>query len=132
MAARNAFASVYTLAIGEAIPAGRDCYLKSDGLVYMVDDKTKPPMFTSIFGSTTVGAKIDFYSPYPSVEKEAGGSVTVGKALVNTTDGKVIVGTTEDDAWYAGIALQAGASGNLIEVLLSTGIMNDISAVTND
>lgn len=50
-----------------------------------------------------------------------GGASAVGTRMVTAPDGKAIAGTTAAN-FVAGIALQSGAAGSIIDILLTPGV----------
>ena len=64
-----------------------------------------------------IGARVDVMTTGIS-EVEAGGAIGAGENVVAGADGKAIASTTPATDIVAGVALNAGADGEFIEVLL--------------
>jgi hypothetical protein len=124
--------NTYTLKAGEAITARTICYLKSDGLVYMCDDGTKPPMFIAT-AAVDISTRGVFESAFPSVQMVAGEAINPGATVICGTNGVAMV-TDTNSVWLAGIYIgeSAAAATQWIEVLHCPHISVDKSTTIAD
>jgi hypothetical protein len=133
MSMKGAYAGAITyvrFVAGEALVRGTWVYLKSDGLVYMIDDTSKPPLGV-VCDTTLISADAQIACPFPILLCRCGGTVTIGSLVQITTDGEIIDGTS-DNVWAIGPALQTGSDHAEISVVGNCFVANDISALDGD
>lgn len=73
--------------------------------------------------AAVAGEQLQIHGPGEIALVECGGNVTAGAALKSDANGKAVATTTDKDR-RAGIALQAGASGTKIQVLVIPGYLS--------
>ena len=88
----------------------------TDGAVKLATASTDPIIGVSDEITVSAGERIDVVLS-GSAEVVCGGAVTRGAQITSDATGKAVVGTGR----VVGIALQAGAAGDVIDILLAQG-----------